>query len=69
MVIKHDFTWHKIAWLVVAIIGIFSIRWGAIIVPQVRQTADKVASLNNLQTLDIHGKIGGCIPIDIKGLV
>ena len=63
-------TWeHRLWLLVIIILLVWGARWGTIVVPQIRSTADKVASLNNLQTLDIHGKIGGCIPIDIKGLV
>lgn len=66
---EWDITWHKLAWLVVAVIAIFAIRWGSIVVPQVRQTADQVANLNNLQVVDIHGRIGGCIPLNINGTV
>jgi hypothetical protein len=58
---EFDFTWHKLAWLVVAIIAIFAFRWGYLITPQVRATADKIVQLNNLQGVDL--KIGGCIPI------
>ena len=67
--LDHGFTWYRVIVLVLAIIVIFGIRYGAIIIPQVRSTADKVANLNNLQVVDIHGRIGGCIPLNINGTV
>ena len=69
MRLSHGFTWFKIVCLVLAILLIFTIRWGAIVAPQVRATADKVVSLNNLQKVDVHGKVGGCIRLDLNGTV
>lgn len=55
-------TWEHRIWFLVAFILIaWGIRDTLRIAPQVRQTADKVVSLNNLQNVDM--KIGGCIPI------
>ena len=59
--LKHGFDWFKIVCLVGVILICFGIRYGVIIAPQIRGTADKVASLNNLQNVDL--KLGGCIPI------
>ena len=47
--------------IVIVILLLWGIHWGRIVVPQIRQTADKVANINNLQKVDL--KIGGCIPI------
>ena len=58
---EWDITWHKLAWLIVAIIAIFAIRWGSVLDPQIRATADKVVKLNDLENVNL--KIGGCVPI------
>jgi hypothetical protein len=58
---EHGFTWFRVICFVLAILIIFGIRYGTIIIPQIRGTADQVANLNNLQKIDL--KIGGCIPI------
>ena len=47
--------------LIALILTGWGIREAHRIVPQIRQTADKVVSLNNLSNVNM--KIGGCIPI------
>jgi hypothetical protein len=64
---EHGFNWFKIACLVLAILLFWGIRDVLRVAPQIRQTADKVVRLNELENLDVKGKIGGCIPWDLKG--
>lgn len=59
--IPHGFSYFKIVCLVLAILLFWGIRDALRISPQVRATADKIVSLNNLE--DVNLKIGGCIPI------
>lgn len=61
----HGFSWFKIICLVVAVLLAWGIRDTIRIAPEVRQTANKIVQLNNLQDVDM--KIGGCIPI--KGIL
>jgi len=56
--IPHGFS---IATIAIVILLLWGLRWGSIVVPQIRSTADRVASLNNLQNVDL--KLGGCVPI------
>ena len=56
--IPHGINWISI---LIVILLIWGIRWGYIVTPQIRATANKVVQLNNLQ--DVNMKIGGCIPI------
>jgi hypothetical protein len=65
----HDFTWFKIVCLLLAILFLWGIRYGMMITPQIRSTANQIADLNKLQTLDLSGKIGGCIPWNLKGVI
>ena len=67
--LEHGFSWYRIILLALIILICFGIRYGIIIVPQVRSTANQVANLNNLQKVDVKGEVGGCIPIYIKGSV
>lgn len=60
---------HRIWFLVVFILIAWGIRDTLRIAPEVRSTANQVANLNQLHDLDIKGKIGGCIPVDINGTV
>ena len=67
--IQHGFSIANILILALLLLAIYGIRWVSIIVPQVMMTADKVASLNNLQSVDVHGKVAGCIRLDLTGTV
>lgn len=60
--IEHGFTWFRIVCLVLTILFIWGIRYGSIIAPQVRATANKVVQLNNLE--NVHLKVCGMLPID-----
>ena len=59
--LEHGFTWFRIICLALAILLAWGIRDSIRIAPQIRQTANKVVQLNNLERVDL--KIGGCIPI------
>ena len=59
--IDHGFTWYRIIFLALIILIVFGVRYGMIVVPQVRETANKVMNLNDLKHIDF--KIGGCIPV------
>ena len=66
--LEHGFNWFRIVCLVFAILVCFGVRYGVLIVPQVRQTADKVASLNNLQKADIKCHFG-CGSFNCLGMI
>jgi hypothetical protein len=53
--------------IIIVILLLWAIRWGSIIVPQIRATANQVANINNLQKVDICGEIAGCIPVCVNG--
>lgn len=67
--LDHGFSIANIAMLVILVLIFWAIHWGRIVVPQVRQTADQVANLNKLHDVDLKGKIGGCIPFELKGII
>lgn len=52
--IEHGFTWFRILCLILAIGLVIALRWGFILVPQVRQTANQVANLNDLKKVDFR---------------
>ena len=58
-ILNHGFS---IATIVIVILLLWGLRWGTIVIPQIRSTAEKVTQLNNLQNLNL--KIGGCVPIN-----
>ena len=58
---EHGFNIFKIVCLVMAILLFWGIRDAIRIAPQVRETANQVASINDLKNIDF--KIGGCIPV------
>lgn len=65
--LEHGFTYFKIVCLVLAILFAWGVRTAYVLTPQIRSTADKVVRLNDLQNVDLQGKIGGCIPFGLKG--
>ena len=56
----HGFTWYKIACLVLAILLFWGIRDVIRIAPEVRQTADKVTKIQDLQNVDIRPRLFPC---------
>lgn len=65
--IEHGFTIFRIVCLVLAILLFWGVRTGLVLAPQIRATADKVVKLNDLQNVDLKGKVGGCIPFGLNG--
>ena len=65
--IPHGFSYFKIVCLVLVILFIWGVHTGLVLAPQIRSTANKVVQLNNLETVDLKGKVGGCVTIGLKG--
>lgn len=59
--IPHGFSLANIVIIVILILILWGIRIASKDVPQIRDTANKVVSLNNLENVNL--KIGGCVPI------
>ena len=59
--LDHGFTIFRIVCLVLAILFFWGLRIAIRDAPQIRNTADKVVKLNDLEKVNL--KIGGCIPI------
>lgn len=53
-IIDHGFTVANIAIIIVLILILWGILYGAKIAPQVRSTANQVANLNNLQKVNVN---------------
>lgn len=51
--IEHGFTWYNIVWLIFWVLVIVGIHYGMIVIPQVRQTANQVANLNDLKIVNL----------------
>ena len=58
----------RYGFLIVAIVFGWGVREFHRIVPKAIATTNKITDLNKLENVDIHGSIGGCIPVDIKGV-
>jgi hypothetical protein len=56
----HGFTIFRIVCLVLAILLAWGLRWGYLIVPQIRATADKVVKIQDLQNVDIRPRLYPC---------
>lgn len=52
--------------ITVMVIG-WSVREFHKIAPKAIATTKKITDLNKLETVDLHGSIGGCVPVGLKG--
>jgi hypothetical protein len=64
---EHGFTIFRIVCLIFAVLIILGIRYGVIIAPQVRQTAARVVSLNDLGKVDVQCKFHPCGSLECIG--
>ena len=59
--IPHGFSWYNLLCLGLVVAFVWAICYGRIIVPQIRSTANQIASLNTLPNVNCTIKVKGCM--------
>ena len=52
--LEHGFTLYRILCLILAILLVLGVKYGMIVVPEIRETANQVANLNEIKKVDVR---------------